>query len=233
MDKTTHEYQRMHWDALKKSLNGKINKINKSNFQVIVRELFQDNIKRGRGLLARNIIQAQLVSPFYTPVYTALVSFINTKFSEIGELIVRRLISIFRHTYQRNDKTNCLSTIKFLGHLVNENVLHDRILLQMLVLLLENKTDDRVELAVELIKECEQQLSHVNPSELDLVFATLRNLLHDASLKKRTKYMIEALFAEPKNPIIQPGLDLVDNSYQFTHIITLLGTCAPEIILGK
>ncbi|CAF2522970.1 unnamed protein product [Rotaria sp. Silwood2] len=158
--------------------------------------LFQDNTIHGCGLLARSLIQAQLVSPFYTPVYATLVSVINRKFPEIGELILQRLIITFRHTYQRNDKTNSLSAIKFLSHLIDQNVLHDRILLQILILLLENKTNNSVQLAIKLINECEQQLSQPNPRELDLIFTTLRNLLHEASLAKHTQYIIEVLFAE-------------------------------------
>ena len=41
-------YQRMSWEALKKSINGLINKVNVSNIEFIVRELFQENIVRGR-----------------------------------------------------------------------------------------------------------------------------------------------------------------------------------------
>jgi pre-mRNA-splicing factor CWC22 len=110
------------WEALKKTINGRVNKVNTSNLPLIIRELFKDNIVRGRGLLSRGIIQAQLASPFYTSVYAALVSVLNTKFPQIGELIVKRLISSFRRSYQRNDKTNCLATTRFIAHLVNQNV---------------------------------------------------------------------------------------------------------------
>jgi pre-mRNA-splicing factor CWC22 len=121
-NKSTPEYQRLAWEALKKTINGRVNKVNTSNLPLIIRELFKDNIVRGRGLLARGVIQAQTASPFYTHVYAALVSVLNTKFPQIGELIVKRLISSFRRTYQRNDKNNCLATTRFIAHLVNQNV---------------------------------------------------------------------------------------------------------------
>ena len=47
-DKSSVAYQRMAWEALKKSINGLINKVNVSNIVDIVRELFQENIVRGR-----------------------------------------------------------------------------------------------------------------------------------------------------------------------------------------
>jgi pre-mRNA-splicing factor CWC22 len=82
-DKSSVAYQRMAWEALKKSINGLINKVNVSNITDIVRELFQENIVRGSGLLARSIITAQSASPTFTNVYACLVSIINTKFTTI------------------------------------------------------------------------------------------------------------------------------------------------------
>ena len=47
-DKTSEQFQRIAWEALKKSINGLVNKVNVSNIVNIVRELFQENIVRGR-----------------------------------------------------------------------------------------------------------------------------------------------------------------------------------------
>ena len=47
-DKASKEFQRLSWEALKKSINGLINKVNVENLVNIVRELFQENIVRGR-----------------------------------------------------------------------------------------------------------------------------------------------------------------------------------------
>ena len=68
-DKTGVEFQRLSWEALKKSINGLINKVNSPNIAIIVRELFSENIVRGRGLLCQSIMQAQTASPTFTHVY--------------------------------------------------------------------------------------------------------------------------------------------------------------------
>lgn len=78
-DKSGAAYQRIAWEALKKSIHGHINKVNTSNIGIIVRELLKENIVRGRGLLSRSIIQAQSASPTFTSVYAALTSVINSK----------------------------------------------------------------------------------------------------------------------------------------------------------
>jgi pre-mRNA-splicing factor CWC22 len=78
-DKSSTEYQKMMWEMLRKSINGIINKVNISNIQNVIYELFNENLLRGRGLLARAIIKAQMASPNFTHVYAALVAVLNTK----------------------------------------------------------------------------------------------------------------------------------------------------------
>jgi pre-mRNA-splicing factor CWC22 len=78
-DPASEAHQKMMWELLRKSINGIVNKVNIANIQNVVVELFNENIYRGRGLLARSIIKAQMASPNFTHVYTALISVINTK----------------------------------------------------------------------------------------------------------------------------------------------------------
>ena len=78
-DKSSVAFQRLAWEALKKSIHGLINKINISNIDDIVISLIKENIIRGRGLFARSVIQAQGASPTFTHVYAALAAIINSK----------------------------------------------------------------------------------------------------------------------------------------------------------
>lgn len=54
-----------------------------------------ENILRGKGLLARAIIKAQMASPNFTHVYAALIAVINTKLPEIVALIIHRVLLQF------------------------------------------------------------------------------------------------------------------------------------------
>ena len=100
----------MSWEALKKSINGLINKINVANMQMVLPELFAENLIRGRGLFCRSIMKAQLASPNFTNVYAALLAVVNTKFPEVGETLVKRVIMQFRRSFKRNDKPVCLAS---------------------------------------------------------------------------------------------------------------------------
>uniref|UniRef100_A0A8C7XEJ7 Pre-mRNA-splicing factor CWC22 homolog n=1 Tax=Oryzias sinensis TaxID=183150 RepID=A0A8C7XEJ7_9TELE len=225
-DKSSLAYQRMSWEALKKSINGLINKVNVSNIVNIIQELLHENIVRGRGLLARSVLQAQAASPIFTHVYAAVVAIINSKFPQIGELILKRLILTFRRSYRRNLKQQCLTASKFVAHLINQNVAHEVLCLEMLTLLLERPTDDSVEVAISFLKECGLKLTEVSPRGINAIFERLRNVLHESSIDKRVQYMIEVMFAIRKDgfkdhPVIPDGLDLVDEEDQFTHMLPL------------
>uniref|UniRef100_A0A6Q2Y8I5 Pre-mRNA-splicing factor CWC22 homolog n=1 Tax=Esox lucius TaxID=8010 RepID=A0A6Q2Y8I5_ESOLU len=237
-DKSSLAYQRMSWEALKKSINGLINKVNVSNIAMIIQELLQENIVRGRGLLARSTLQAQSASATFTHVYAAVVAIINSKFPQIGELILKRLILNFRKGYRRNDKALCLTASKFVAHLVNQNVAHEVLCLEMLTLLLERPTDDSVEVSISFLKECGLKLTEVSPRGINAIFERLRNILHESEIDKRVQYMIEVMFAIRKDgfkdhPIIPDGLDLVEEEDQFTHMLPLEDDYNQEDILSK
>uniref|UniRef100_A0A8C0HEA4 Pre-mRNA-splicing factor CWC22 homolog n=1 Tax=Chelonoidis abingdonii TaxID=106734 RepID=A0A8C0HEA4_CHEAB len=232
-DKNSLAYQRMSWEALKKSINGLVNKVNVSNIENIIHELLQENIVRGRGLLSRSILQAQSASPIFTHVYAAVVAIINSKFPNIGELILKRLILNFRKGYRRNDKQLCLTASKFVAHLINQNVAHEVLCLEMLTLLLERPTDDSIEVAIGFLKECGLKLTEVSPRGINAIFDRLRHVLHESKIDMRVQYMIEVMFAVRKDgfkdhPIIPEGLDLVEEEDQFTHMLPLEDDYNPE-----
>lgn len=52
-DKSSIAYQRIAWEALKKSIVGLVNKANVSNITIIIKELLRENLVRGRGVLCR------------------------------------------------------------------------------------------------------------------------------------------------------------------------------------
>lgn len=225
-DKSSKEYQRMAWEALKKSINGLINKVNVSNIKFIVPELFGENLVRGRGLFCRSIMKAQAASLPFTPIYAAMAAIVNTKLPQVGELLLSRLIVQFRKAFKRNDKAVCISSTTFIAHLCNQQVVHEMLAAQILLLLLHKPTDDSVEIAVGLTREVGQHLEEMSGPIALAVFDQFRNILHEADIDKRVQYMIEVLFQVRKdrykdNPAIKDELDLVEEEDQITHRLGL------------
>jgi len=115
----SEEHQKYMWEMLRKSINGIVNKVNTSNISHIVMELFNENLMRGKGLLAKAILKAQTACPLFTPVYAALLAAVNTKLPDNVQLVIHRIILQFQKAYRRNNKNMCKSSLKFIAHLIN------------------------------------------------------------------------------------------------------------------
>ncbi|XVF65836.1 hypothetical protein PTKIN_Ptkin09bG0282800 [Pterospermum kingtungense] len=235
-DKSSTEYQRLTWDALRKSINGLVNKVNATNIKNIIPELFAENLIRGRGLFCRSCMKSQMASPGFTDVFAAFVAVVNTKFPEVGDLLLRRIVLQLKRAYKRNDKPQLLAAVKFIAHLVNQQVAHEIIALELLTVLLENPTDDSVEVAVGFVTECGSLLQDLSPKGLHGIFERFRGILHEGEIDKRVQFLIEGLFAIRKAkfqgyPAVRPELDLVEQEDQLTHEISLQDEIDPEITL--
>jgi pre-mRNA-splicing factor CWC22 len=225
-DKTSEEYQRLTWDALRKSINGLVNKVNTKNIKDILPEIFSENLVRGKGLFCRSLMKSQMASPAFSHVYASLVAVINTKLPDIGELLLKRILLQFKRAYRRNDKPVCTAACKFIAHFVNQQVEQELLALEILALMLEIPSDDSVELAVSFVKEVGATLLDVSPKGLHSVFERFRGILHEGEIDKRVQFMIEGLFAVRKTsfedfPAVLPELDLVDIDDQITHELSL------------
>ncbi|OAY82362.1 Pre-mRNA-splicing factor CWC [Ananas comosus] len=232
-DKSSEAYQRLSWDALRKSINGLVNKVNATNIKNIIPELFSENLIRGRGLFCRSCMKSQMASPGFTDVFAALVAIVNSKFPEVGRLLLVRIVLQLKRAYKRNDKPQLLAATKFIAHLVNQLVAHELVALELLTVLLENPTDDSVEVAVGFVKECGALLQDISPMGLHGIFERFRGILHEGEIDKRVQFLIEGLFAIRKAkfqgfPAIRPELDLVEQEDQFTHEISLEDDLDPE-----
>lgn len=225
-DKTSKEYQRMAWEALKKSIQGVVNRANTSNMKYIVGEIFGENLLRGRGLLCRSLMKAAASSTPFIPIYACLAAIVNTKLPQIGELLIKRLIVQFKKAFKRNDKAVCLASSTFLAHLVNFQVCHELVVGQILLLLLNQPTDDSVEIAVSLTREIGQYLSETSPAISIAIFEQYRTILHEEDIHKKVQYSIEVLFEQRKNgfkdnPMIPEDLDLIEDEDLITHRVGL------------
>ncbi|CAN6556074.1 unnamed protein product [Malus baccata var. baccata] len=235
-DKSSVQYQRLTWDALRKSINGLVNKVNAANIKNIIPEIFAENLIRGRGLFCRSCMKSQMASPGFTDVFAALVAVVNTKFPEVGELLLRRIVLQLKRAFKRNDKPQLLAAVKFIAHLVNQQVAHEIIALELLTVLLENPTDDSVEVAVGFVTECGSLLQDLSPKGLHGIFERFRGILHEGEIDKRVQYLIENLFAIRKakfqgHPAVRPELDLVEQEDQLTHEISLEEEIDSEVTL--
>ena len=178
------------------------------------------------GLFCRSIQRSQAQALPFSAVYAAMVAIVNTKLPQVGELLVKRLIVQFKKAFKRNDKPVLIASTTFLAQLTNVQVCHEMIAAQILLLLLHHPTDDSVEIAVNLTRECGQHLEEMNPAIANAIFDQFRHILNDSDIETRTQFMIEVLFQVRKdkykdNVSVPEDLDLVEEEDQITHRIGL------------
>ncbi|KAG6371007.1 armadillo-type protein [Boletus reticuloceps] len=143
-------------------------------------------------------MKAQASSLPFTPVFTALVAIINTKLPLLGNLVLTRLITI----------------------------VHEIIALQILVLLLEQPTNDSIKIAVGFTHEVGAFLAENSPKANATIFERFHAVLNEGTISHHVQYMIEVLMQVHKdkdkdNLILPEGLDLVEEDEQITHQIQL------------
>ena len=214
--------QRLRWELLRQSLTSIVNRANVGNVSHIVVELFNENLLWSKGLLVKALMKSQLCSPMLTPVYAAILASINSMLPEVGELLCKRVLLAFRRAVERNDRVNCQSTCRFLAHLINQQVLEAFFGLHLIVFLLENLTEDSVELACFFLKECGLALQQASSTGLGFVFERLKSILHEGELTRKTRFVIEEVFEVRRQNfadfpgVIEP-LDLVLPENKITH----------------
>lgn len=74
----------------------------------------------------------------------------------------------FLRAYKRNDKNMSVGCLKFIAHMCNQQVSHEALALEILVLLLDTPTDDGVEIALEFASDVAALLEDTAPASFTM-----------------------------------------------------------------
>lgn len=222
--------QKLAWDRNRKKINGLLNRLSNNNGRYVLAEILKINVTRTRGVLVDRILKQQRELESYSEVYSSLISAINCEVPAVGELLVTRLVVLFRRFYKANDRIGLTRVLVFISKLMNYQVLSEILVFQILVLLLNEKTmtNDSVELAVLLLKHTGRYLTVNNVKVMNKMFEQLRVILIDfKELNKKNQFSIEELFKLQATefseyPIISDeSLNLVNTEDAVVHLIEL------------
>lgn len=239
-------YQRTKWIETKKNIKQLLQQLTPSNIKQTVLQLFQINLLRYQGLFIREIMKQQIRITTNTELYGSLISIINSKIPEIGELLINRLVLQFKKNYLQNNKNLINSSIIFICQLINQQVLNEILILQILQMLLEsnvpnnnnNNNNNNIELAIMVLKQTGLYLFKHSNTALIMILNRLKDILQDGANananggnggvglsswnRKSIEYILKLARNDFKNiPIIKNGLDLVETEDKETHVITL------------
>ncbi|KAL3622336.1 hypothetical protein CASFOL_033747 [Castilleja foliolosa] len=233
------EYQRLKWQSMEKTINQLVTKVNISNIQSVADQMMnlQQNLITARGPFCRAIMKSQSGSPQSSDVYASLVAIINSKFPDVGLLLVKRVVLQFKEAYDHKDEKKMCDTSKFLAHLINQEVVYEVVALDVMLLLLGNPSSDNIRVAVNFCFECGRFLLICAPRRtLDEIFREFNHLVKKGGLTKSDKVLILRLVVARKlgfkrYPCIRDELDLVDDGDQVTHEVSLLHDISHETSL--
>ncbi|CDP04210.1 unnamed protein product [Coffea canephora] len=205
--------QRPLWDALKKTINRLVNKVTVSNVRNVAKELLSENLIWGRGLFCSAILKTSIASHTFTPVFAALVAAINSRYPDVGYLLIKRIAEQFEIGCKQNDKHQLF-----------------------LFVLLQDATEDNIEVAAILVRQCGSTILESNPRGLAAVFERFREILQDGDTDKRAESLIESLFAIRSSrfssyPAMRHELDIAESADQVIHEISLCNDLDPEMYL--
>ena len=74
----------------------------------------------------------------------------------------------FLKAFKRNDKGMAVGCLKFIAHLCNQQVAHEALALEIMVLLLDNPTNDSVEIALEFARDVAALLEDTSPQSFTM-----------------------------------------------------------------
>lgn len=197
------------WARLETSIGLLIDNLHVNNIKSILVELFKLNLYKGKGLLARKIIQAQRYEhrqrrkPSW--IYASLINVLNYRIPEIGDVIINKLVIIFKQEYYYNKYLN----IELICELVNYKVLNNLIVLQVIELLMNNMSDESIKVVIRIIRIA----YHSIPANISyLIIDRLRNLLNEGELSEYNRKGVNQLlnlrkrgFREHKGDILIEG----------------------------
>ena len=221
--------QKETWQEQRRVINGTVNRLNATTIKPLIQELFQKvNLVRLRGPLCKSVLSAAVSSPKYSDVYAAIISVVNSKLPEVGELMVKRAILAFRRYYKQRDKASCQAVCVYIVHLFHQGIVHELIVLQLLSVLLDGTrpTDDSVEVAVHVLEIAGQALLERSSAGVRACTERMRSLLHEGHLNQRVEYRVEELLKARKDgfaafPSLNDELDLVEEDDQITFDTSL------------
>lgn len=228
------EFQEKQWQELRKKINKQLNTICNQNIFEVGRELINSNLLRGRGVFVEMLMKAQIQDSKHTYIYATLATVINSVIPDIGELLLQRLVLLFKKGYMKNQKQVCKTSFSFLSFLVIYQLVDSLLILQILKLLLDKPGDEVVEIAMVSLFIVGDFLKRNLKSAYNIVFTRLKDILHERNdIETKNQMKIEEFLLMAKNQEldreVKDKLIFINENHENMHTLDFeIQNCAHE-----
>ncbi|VVC46031.1 Armadillo-type fold [Cinara cedri] len=242
IDKLSNCYQKHAWKELQDSLFNCCMELDCNNITMTKFKLYKLNIVRGKGMLCRFLMFAQIRRLGDSFFYAKLVALINVDFPNIVELLITRYIVQFKVTYFfEEDKSYILGPAYFLAHLINFNCVDAVVVIQMLNIIFKHSSLNPFKLRVvkEVLKICGYKLCIEQEKEMYQILEVLDLIPQNFRLVKEIQFLIKYIFKLhdlSKTTTVEEKYDKGLKelfSKQQTHDVTFLSAFNPEYDLDS
>lgn len=223
---TSMEEQKKSWRLLCTNIVKIVDSTTNENLEKLAYNLFQENLIRGRGILARAIINQIITTGDITPL-AALVCLVNLSMPQTGEILVARCVTLWKKWYLGNDIPKTRKMSCFLAQLITRRVVEDVLALQMLQVMLENGgSEASIHLATEFLNVVGSHLDRTSKTASSAVYDQLRLVVQENRASDSTKREILRcleLRRTAKHPYIR-----TQDADEATHFVDLTDLQDPQ-----
>lgn len=185
--------QRSNWRVMESYLDSCLKEINLSNFEKVLKDIYEVNVILARDIVVRLIIKYQTMND-QANLYAGLAAALNLIVPEIGGVLTRESTAYFIVAYNKLDDVQAFAMVSLLAQLFNYEVTHEIVILQIIHLLSEDLNESSVHIIIHLLRQCGKHLSEVSSTAHNMIFEKLREVLQEGKLSKTANHYLEELF---------------------------------------
>ncbi|CAI4063080.1 hypothetical protein SKDZ_07G5170 [Saccharomyces kudriavzevii ZP591] len=187
------KFQRENWEMIKTHVAPIISDLTVDNLLKSYEDLFQVNIILGGNVVCRSAVDFVLKKENNQriPALAALIALLNSDVPQIGEILTKELMLTFVKQFNRSDYSSCENLLQCLSIMFLYDVVHEIVILQILLLLLEKNS---LRLVIAVLKTCGWRLEVVSRKTHNMIWEKLRYILQTQDLSRTLREGLEELF---------------------------------------
>ncbi|KAL5238475.1 hypothetical protein ACI65C_005885 [Semiaphis heraclei] len=195
VNKLSDEYQKTSWKILENSISNLIRQLNSEDkAKEIKKKILRLNIIRGRGILCKCIMKAQLASTGNTQIYALFIALIYEEISTVGELILIRCLKQFKNASKTKEKSVFLASVLFISYLISYDVVSPFVVVKLLKIFIKIPSQDSVDATFVLLNTCGYKLDENNKKDLNKIVNNVHNKsVYDMRFAKKIRRMVQII----------------------------------------
>ncbi|XP_060858529.1 pre-mRNA-splicing factor CWC22 homolog isoform X2 [Metopolophium dirhodum] len=195
VNKQSEEYQTTSWNILETSISNLIKHVNSEAKAIeIKKKIVRLNIWRGKGILCKNIMEAQLNSTRDTRIYAFFISLIYDVVPSVGELLLARCVFQFCDANKKKEKCKYLASVLFISYLINYDVVSPLMAIRLLHYIIKQPTQDSIDAFFVILNTCGHKLREHCMAELNAILDSIQDkALYNIRFFRKIKHMIHII----------------------------------------